>query len=166
MTRMLSFLHGCCMAVRDGNGQKGRVTMLLESLVSLMQEQMESVRPQHARGGVLARCADSTSFLRQGFRVIPGVGWCAAIVWMTGRFSGRSGRRRPAPHTFRHSFATQLLEPGCGIRRVQGLLGRGQVLRPWATGVAPAKPADYVASEGRLQSPIENTPDPAGVWGV
>ena len=36
------------MAVRDGKGQKDRGTMLLESLVPLMQEQMESVRQQHA----------------------------------------------------------------------------------------------------------------------
>lgn len=48
MTRMSSFLHGRCMAVRDGKGQKGRGAMLPESLVPLMQEQMESVRQQHA----------------------------------------------------------------------------------------------------------------------
>ena len=35
--------------VRDGKGQKGRGTMLPESLVPLMQEWMEPVRPQHAR---------------------------------------------------------------------------------------------------------------------
>ncbi len=101
-----------------------------------MQEQMESARPQHAKdlangrgevclpGALAVRC-----FLRQGFRLIPGVGWCAAIVWMNGGFSGRSGRwrRRPAPHAFRHSFATQLLEPGCGIFTVQGLPGHSDV---------------------------------------
>ena len=136
MTRLSSFLHGRCIPVRDGKGQKIRVTMLPESLVPPMQEQMESVRRaagqgsgEWAWGGVLARCAGSRCFLRQGFRVIPGVGWCAAIVWMNGGFSGPSGRQRwrPAPHTFRHSFATQLLEPGCGIRTVQGLPGHSGV---------------------------------------
>jgi integrase/recombinase XerD len=52
-----------------------------------------------------------------------------ASVWdMVKKYAARAGvERRVSPHTFRHSFATHLLEGGADLAAVQELLGHADI---------------------------------------
>ncbi len=183
------------LTVRQGKGDKDRRTMLPESAVASLHAQIAGVRRQHerdlARGFGTVELPDALdrklSAAASEFR------WQYVFPSTTIGTDPRSGVRRRhhlhesavgraisaavrrtditqrvSAHTFRHTFATHLIEAGYDIRTVQELLGHKDVRTTMIYthvlnkgGLGVQSPADFLTAphDNALRVNMQSTQD-------
>ena len=104
----------------SGKGSKERIVPIGEAALAWINEYRTAERPLFSKPHT-----DNTVFLNiRGGRLSRMAIW--KIIRKYVRLAGI--KKRVAPHTFRHSFATHLLEGGADLRAVQEMLGHSNIV--------------------------------------
>ena len=139
--------------VRLGKGKKDRYVMLSERLLTLLRGYWLKVRP--ADGWLFPGRERNTSLSPDAVR--KALKEAVAAVKLT---------KRVTAHSFRHSFATHLLEAGTDIRVIQILLGHASIRTTAHYAQGPlrrcARPLARGDHAGRHRGPTRRTVAPAG----
>ncbi len=102
-----------------GKGGKERVVPIGKTAFDLLKKYLEEVRPR-----LLSLHSANILFLNRF-----GKGFTRQGLWkLIKKYAAMAGMEKKVhPHTFRHSFATHLLEGGADLRAVQVMLGHADI---------------------------------------
>jgi integrase/recombinase XerD len=105
--------------VTMGKGGKERVVPVGKSAFDLLKRYVEEARPR-----LLSARSDNILFLNRF-----GEAYSRQGLWKTVKKYARMAglEKKVHPHTFRHSFATHLLDGGADLRAVQVMLGHSDI---------------------------------------
>lgn len=108
---------GYCLVF--GKGGKERIVPIGERAQRSLMRYLEEVRPKF-----LKRSEEQALFLNRG-----GEGFSRQGLWkIVKKYAKKAGlAKKVYPHTFRHSFATHLIEGGADLRSVQIMLGHSDI---------------------------------------
>ncbi|MGI9306107.1 MAG: site-specific tyrosine recombinase XerD [Gammaproteobacteria bacterium] len=101
-----------------GKGGSERIVPFNETAAAVMEEYLQTARPQLLRGATDAIFPSNR-----------GAAMSRQMFWLlVKRYAAAAGiRRAPSPHTLRHAFATHLLNHGADLRAVQMMLGHASI---------------------------------------
>lgn len=126
-----------------GKGNKERIVPIGDSAVHWIQEYLKNSRI------ILAKSIKSENIL---FLNVRGTKFSRMGLWkMVHHYSGMAKvTKQIHPHTFRHTFATHLLEGGADLRAVQEMLGHSDIS---TTQIYTHIDRDYIKQEHRDHHP-------------
>lgn len=101
-----------------GKGNKERLVPLGDVSVQVVRQYLSSVKSKES---------DPLLFQEYGVTGVSKTPLTRKDLWDRVKEIGRGINRNISPHTFRHSFATHLLENGADLRVVQELLGHSDI---------------------------------------
>jgi integrase/recombinase XerD len=103
-----------------GKGSKERIVPIGKIALKWIKDYCETERPFFAKPH-----SDSTVFLSKR-----GKGLTRMAIWkiISYHVSNANIKKHVSPHTFRHSFATHLLEGGADLRAVQEMMGHANIV--------------------------------------
>ena len=104
----------------EGKGGKERFVPISDIAITHLKKYLDNLRPKLTKKG------ESSGFLFLNNR---GTQLSRMSLWkIVKKYSKRTSiNKNISPHTFRHSFATHLLEGGADLRTVQELLGHSDI---------------------------------------
>lgn len=113
-------LQGGMLRVNQGKGAKDRVIPLGRHAVKFLKEYLTKVRPRYTREKRTERCL----FVSQLGTPLSG----QVVEIKVRKYARAAGiQKKVTPHTFRHTFATQLVRNGADITAVQKMLGHSDL---------------------------------------
>jgi len=102
-----------------GKGSKERIVPIGSSALFWLDKYIKEIRPKIVKKSI----TNEIIYLNQKGSKFSRMG-----IWkIIKEYSLRSGLNNVHPHTFRHSFATHLLEGGADLRAVQEMLGHSDI---------------------------------------